>query len=104
MSTTTKATAAFTGRARDGLVQIAVTYDGHTLTGYVDPLNESVTLPPGFVFHDLRKTFGTHVLRATNDLTVVQRLLGHSSPAVTEAVYIGEDMDLRTAPFEGLER
>ena len=62
-----------------------------------------ITLPPGFVFHDLRKTFGTHVLRATNDLTAVQRLLGHSSPAVTEAVYIGEDMDVLTKSVEGLD-
>jgi integrase len=62
-----------------------------------------ITLPPGFVFHDLRKTFGTHVLRATGDLTAVQRLLGHSSPSVTEAVYIGEDLDLLTESVEKLD-
>jgi integrase len=31
----------------------------------------TLTLPPGFVFHDLRKTVGTHVLRAIGDLTAV---------------------------------
>ncbi|HEX8705513.1 MAG TPA: tyrosine-type recombinase/integrase [Myxococcaceae bacterium] len=39
-----------------------------------------ITLPTGFVFHDLRKTFGTQVLRAINDLTAVQRLLGTQAP------------------------
>jgi site-specific recombinase XerC len=45
----------------------------------------------------------SHVLRATGDLTAVQRLLGYSSPSVTEAVYIGEDTDLLTESVEKLD-
>ncbi|WP_047152187.1 site-specific integrase [Aneurinibacillus tyrosinisolvens] len=45
--------------------------------------------------HTLRKTFGYHVFKKTNDLTYLQKLYGHSSPAITLS-YIGitqEDMD-----------
>jgi integrase len=50
-----------------------------------------VALPVGFVFHDLRKTFATAVLRATGNVVAAQRLLGHSSPRVTEAYYVGRE-------------
>ena len=35
-------------------------------------------------FHDLRHTFASHFVMATNDLPALQRLLGHASPAMTE--------------------
>ncbi len=37
----------------------------------------------GFRFHDLRHTFASHFIMRTNDLTTLQRLLGHSTPAMT---------------------
>ncbi|MFI5350902.1 MAG: tyrosine-type recombinase/integrase [Elusimicrobiota bacterium] len=37
----------------------------------------------GFHFHDLRHTFASHFIMRTNDLTALQRLLGHSTPAMT---------------------
>ena len=48
--------------------------------------------------HALRHTFGTRLLRAGVGLHQVQRLLGHSSPALTAQVYahLGSD-DLRKA-------
>ena len=38
----------------------------------------------GFRFHDLRHTFASHFLMKTNDLPALQRLLGHSSPVMTQ--------------------
>ncbi|RYZ47004.1 MAG: site-specific integrase [Myxococcaceae bacterium] len=52
-----------------------------------------VTLPAGFKFHGLRKQFGSLVHQATGDLVATQRLLGHSSPQVTAAVYLANDVD-----------
>lgn len=37
----------------------------------------------GFRFHDMRHTFASHFIMRTNDLPALQRLLGHSSPAMT---------------------
>jgi integrase len=37
----------------------------------------------GFRFHDLRHTFASHFIMRTNDLPALQRLLGHSTPAMT---------------------
>ena len=37
----------------------------------------------GFHFHDLRHTFASHFLMRTNDLSALQRLLGHSTPSMT---------------------
>jgi integrase len=37
----------------------------------------------GFRFHDLRHTFASHFIMRTNDLTTLQKLLGHSTPAMT---------------------
>lgn len=42
--------------------------------------------------HDGRATFGTHVYRMTNDLRVVQELMGHSSARTTE-VYTEVNMN-----------
>lgn len=38
--------------------------------------------------HTMRKTFGYHLYKQTNDIVLVQKMLGHSSPVITEA-YIG---------------
>ena len=37
----------------------------------------------GFHFHDLRHTFASHFLMRTNDITALQRLLGHANPSMT---------------------
>lgn len=39
---------------------------------------------PYFKFHDLRHTFASSLARNNIDLYVVQRLLGHSSPKMTQ--------------------
>lgn len=38
--------------------------------------------------HTLRKTFGYHIFKQTNDITVVQELLGHGHPSITSR-YLG---------------
>lgn len=53
-----------------------------------------VTLPEGFTYHDLRRTFATAILKRTGNLVAAQRLLGHSSPRVTEAYYLGRDAQM----------
>ncbi|MDD4238044.1 MAG: site-specific integrase [Desulfotomaculaceae bacterium] len=42
--------------------------------------------------HSLRKTFGYHAFKAGYDITKIQKLLNHSSPAITLA-YIGITQD-----------
>lgn len=42
-------------------------------------------------FHDLRATFGTRMAEAGLALTEVQRLMRHSSPAITAAYYVSHD-------------
>jgi site-specific recombinase XerD len=52
-------------------------------------------LSPRYSIHSLRHTYATALLRASNNLRLVQRALGHSSLRVTE-VYLGvasTDMD-----------
>lgn len=46
-----------------------------------------ITAPSGFSYKDLRSTFATHLAEATGDLRVVQKQLGHSSPALTDKHY-----------------
>jgi len=51
--------------------------------------------------HTLRKTFAYHVFAATKNLTLVQKLLNHSSPAITLR-YIGIEQEELDACYTGL--
>ncbi len=51
--------------------------------------------------HTLRKTFAYHVFSATKNLTLVQKLLNHSSPATTLR-YIGIEQEELNACYTGL--
>ncbi len=51
--------------------------------------------------HGLRHSFATGIFQQTKDLLLTQRLLGHSSPAVT-AVYAACDQDQAFAAGMGL--
>jgi hypothetical protein len=46
-------------------------------------------IPKRVRFHDLRTTFATHLHERTGDIQLVQKLLGHSSPTITAAIYSG---------------
>ena len=50
-----------------------------------------------FKFHDLRKTFGSVLVQNGVSTAVVQRLLEHSSPDLTNKVYTNVDPVLRQA-------
>ncbi len=50
-----------------------------------------------FKFHDLRKTFGSVLAQNGVSTAVTQRLLEHSSPGLTNKVYINVDPILRHA-------
>ncbi|MHC4228661.1 MAG: tyrosine-type recombinase/integrase, partial [Planctomycetota bacterium] len=50
-----------------------------------------------FKFHDLRKTFGSVLAQTGVSTAVVQRLLEHSSPDLTNKVYTNVDPVLRDA-------
>ena len=51
----------------------------------------------GFTFHDLRKTFGSVLAQNGVSTVVIQRLLEHSSPDLTNRVYTNVDPVLRQA-------
>jgi integrase len=51
----------------------------------------------GFKFHDLRKTFGSVLAQNGVSTVVIQRLLEHSSPDLTNKVYTNVDPVLRQA-------
>ena len=44
-------------------------------------------IPKPIRFHDLRTTFATHLHERTRDIQLVQKMLGHSSPTITAAIY-----------------
>ena len=50
-----------------------------------------------FKFHDLRKTFGSVLAQKGASTVVIQKLLEHSSPALTNKVYTNVDPVLRHA-------
>lgn len=49
--------------------------------------------------HTLRAAFATHALRAGNDFSTVQALMGHESPETT-LIYIGADGARGTSPLD----
>lgn len=51
--------------------------------------------------HTMRKTFGYHMYQATKDITLVQKLLNHSSPEIT-LTYIGMTQDRKDAAVRSL--
>ena len=61
-----------------------------------DKVRQKVGLE-GFKFHDLRKTFGSVLAQNGVSTVVIQRLLVHSSPALTNKVYTNVDPVLRQA-------
>lgn len=56
-----------------------------------------VTGLPNLRFHDLRKTFASLLAQRGVSTAVTQRLLEHSSPQLTNAVYTNVDPVLRQA-------
>ncbi|WP_311777441.1 tyrosine-type recombinase/integrase [Trueperella abortisuis] len=64
------------------------------IEGHISPAwcgrRVSRLMPDGVTMHSLRHRFATRVYDATGDLLATQKLLGHSSPAVTQ-VYVEVD-------------
>lgn len=54
-------------------------------------------LPVGVTMHQLRHRFATDVHRSTGDVLLVQRLLGHASPATTQRYIAPDDEAARAA-------
>jgi integrase len=52
---------------------------------------------PELTFHDLRETFASLLAQKSVSTAVTQRLLEHSSPQLTNAVYTNVDPVLRQA-------
>ena len=61
-----------------------------------DKVRQKVGLE-SFKFHDLRKTFGSVLAQNGVSTVVIQRLLEHSSPDLTNKVYTNVDPVLRQA-------
>jgi site-specific recombinase XerD len=83
----------------------AVTRPGYKLIGYQDRFARQVIKNLGLraklqrevASHDLRATYATIILSRTNNIRLVQELLGHASVATTE-IYTGISMsDMREA-------
>lgn len=53
-------------------------------------------LPPGVTMHQLRHRFATQAYAVSRDLLMVQRLLGHSSPATTQRYVAADDSAMRS--------
>jgi len=49
--------------------------------------------------HTMRKTFGYHLYRGTKDITLIQKILNHSTPEITLR-YIGMDQDTMDAAMD----
>ena len=58
-------------------------------------------LPDGITPHDLRRTFAKLARSGSAELTQIQLSLGHSSVKTTQD-YVGEDLDLTSAPSDML--
>lgn len=64
-------------REKDKPLNPTALYDSFTAA------RKELGLPDEFTPHNLRHSFGTHALRSTKRLEIVQELLGHSSPSTT---------------------
>ncbi|EPX56179.1 integrase/recombinase XerD [Cystobacter fuscus DSM 2262] len=61
-------------------------------------------LPEGFTFHDLRKTFLTHlIMDSGGNIGAGQLLAGHSSPTITANYYFGKDVGFLVEAVGGLK-
>lgn len=74
--------------------------DGHLSAAHVGVLVRRL-LPVHFTMHKLRTRFGTRAYAATRDLRAVQELLGHASPATTQA-YIQVPREAMRAAVEAV--
>lgn len=62
-----------------------------------------MVLSQDFTFHDLRKTFLTHLLADTGgNIGAGQQLAGHSTPAVTSTYYLGRNIAFLSQAVESL--
>lgn len=52
--------------------------------------------------HNLRATFATALYRATNDIHLVSKLLGHSDTKITETMYVAPNVDAATSWMNAL--
>jgi integrase len=77
----------FAGRSADGLTTIKKAWRA---------IRKAAAIPD-FRLHDLRHSFASRVKRGGADLYVVQRLLGHSSPVMTQRYAHLQPDDLREA-------
>ena len=76
---------------------IGVTY--RTAARWVAKLSDAAGLAQTAKTHDLRHTGGTHVWRKTQDLRVVQEMLGHADPRTT-TIYTAVSQDAIAAGME----
>lgn len=70
--------------------------DGHISAAWCGR-KVSRLMPEGVTMHSLRHRFATRVYDATGDLLATQQLLGHASPAVTQAYVKVDRRRLRAA-------
>jgi integrase len=61
-----------------------------------------VGIPLDFSFKDLRSTYATHLSMASGDIRLVQKLLGHSRPEITERAYASATVDYLRRGVEAL--
>ncbi|MBT9607589.1 MAG: tyrosine-type recombinase/integrase [Microbacterium sp.] len=69
---------------------------GHISPQYLSKL-VNAALPAGVTMHQLRHRFATVAYEKTHDTFVVQKLLGHASPATTQGYVALTDLSLRSA-------
>jgi len=77
------------------------------VTGHIDCDNigriikkaaKEVGITQNICTHSMRKTFGYHYYKNTGDLITLQKIFGHSTPAITLA-YIGIEIEELTAAY-----